>query len=113
QRNFYAYLHNSQALDGKPQRYREVAADFRGQIVELLAKAADQGKLDEAATDADGAALIEALKSYGMPNDDLEYVSGPQTSAFRGWKKMPGGGADPWPEPSEVISLKDLVEGRL
>lgn len=113
QRNFYAYLHNSHALDGKPQRYREVAADFRGQIVELLAKAVDQGKLDAAATDADGAALVEALKSYGMLNDDLEYVSGPQTSAFRGWKKMPGGGADPWPEPSDIISLKDLVEGRL
>src|SRR5450631_696637 len=37
--NYNAYLHSSQAFGGKPQRFREVKADYQGHVAELLAKA--------------------------------------------------------------------------
>ena len=113
QQNYYAYLHNSEAFEGKPQRFREIQADYRGQIAELLAKAVHQDKLDELVTDEDAALLVESLKSYGVLNDDLEYVKSDKVSGYRGWAVMPGGGDDPKAEPSEIISLKDILEGRL
>lgn len=44
--NHNAYLHNSKAFGGKPQRYRTINADYRGHVAELLAKITQQGKLD-------------------------------------------------------------------
>src|SRR6202789_4470629 len=37
--NYAAYMHSSKPSGGKPQRYREVHADFNGHVAELLAKA--------------------------------------------------------------------------
>src|SRR6201992_3815277 len=37
--NYNAYLHSTTAYGGKPQRYREVKADYQGHVAELLAKA--------------------------------------------------------------------------
>ena len=45
--NYNAYLHSSQAFGGKPQRYREVKADYQGHVAELLAKATRQSALDD------------------------------------------------------------------
>ena len=39
--NHNAYVHSENALDGRPQRFRFVQADFNGAIAELLAKAAN------------------------------------------------------------------------
>ncbi|MDO5606673.1 MAG: FAD-dependent oxidoreductase, partial [Paracoccus sp. (in: a-proteobacteria)] len=58
QQNYHAYLHNSEAFGGKPQRFREIQADYRGQISELLAKAVHQDRLDELVTDEDAALLV-------------------------------------------------------
>ena len=46
--NYNAYLHSSRAFGGKPQRYREVKADYQGHVAELLAKATQQNALDAA-----------------------------------------------------------------
>lgn len=113
QQNYYAYLHNSEAFEGKPQRFREIQADYRGQIAELLAKAVHQDKLDELVTEEDAEALVTSLKSFGVLNDDLEYVKSDTVSLYRGWAVEPGGGDDPTPEPSDIISLKDILQGRL
>ena len=40
--NYNAYLHSSRAFGGKPQRYREIKADYQGHVAELLAKASRQ-----------------------------------------------------------------------
>jgi monoamine oxidase len=37
-------------LDGKPQRYRHVEADFHGYVAEMLAKVANRDGLDGAVT---------------------------------------------------------------
>ena len=36
--NYNAYVHSTEAFGGKPQRYRQVQADFHGHVAELLAK---------------------------------------------------------------------------
>src|ERR1700683_5000683 len=45
--NHNAFLHASGAFGGKPQRIREIKADFQGHIAELLAKATSQDKLEQ------------------------------------------------------------------
>ena len=44
QLNHNAYLHSTTAFGGKPQRIREIKADFEGAIAELLAKATRTGR---------------------------------------------------------------------
>lgn len=111
--NYNAYVHNTEAFGGKPQRFKEIQADYRGQIAELLAKAVDQKKLDELVTEEDAALLVESLKKYGVLNDKLEYVKSNDTSVFRGWAVDPGGGTQSAGEPSDIISLSDILKGRL
>src|ERR1700722_11934393 len=65
QLNYNALLHSTKAFRGKPQRIRHIRADFQGQIAELLAKVAEQSKLDEVVSTDDKAILLEALRSWG------------------------------------------------
>lgn len=113
QKNHNAYLHRSDGFDGQPQRFREIASDFRGHVAELLAKATNQGALDEAVTEADRATLIEALRDFGALNDDLAYVKGETTSDYRGFDRWPGGGRDAEGVPSDPIALADLLRSDL
>src|SRR5579872_1700050 len=64
QLNHNAFLHATNAFGGTPQRIRAVKADFQGQISELLAKVATQGKLDEAVSREDKELLLLALQSW-------------------------------------------------
>src|SRR2546421_6024946 len=59
QLNHNALLHSSRAFGGKPQRIREIKTDFQGQVSELLAKAANQGKLDDAVSKDDKEILLQ------------------------------------------------------
>ncbi|MBR9923975.1 MAG: flavin monoamine oxidase family protein [Gammaproteobacteria bacterium] len=111
--NYNAYLHDSEAFDGKPQRFKEVATDFRGHVAELLAKVVDQKGLDEAVSAEDAEKLIAALKRYGALNDNLDYVTGNESSTFRGWAHPEGGGVDGKPEPSQVNALSDILNSTL
>src|ERR1700755_1578394 len=65
QLNHNALLHGSDAFGGKPQRIRDIKTDFQGHVSELLAKATQQGKLDEAVSAEDKAILLQALRSWG------------------------------------------------
>jgi monoamine oxidase len=56
--NYNAYLHSSQAFGGKPQRFREVKADYQGHVAELLAKATRQNSLDASVTKEDQEMLL-------------------------------------------------------
>src|ERR1700693_418803 len=53
QLNHNAYLHSAKAFDGKPQRIRDIKADFDGGVAELLAKATKTGALDDAVSTED------------------------------------------------------------
>src|SRR5690349_21906844 len=92
QLNHNAYLHASRAFGGKPQRIRAVKADFQGQVSELLAKATQQGKLDETLSKQDQEILLQALRSWGALDGDYRYSAGLISSGYRGYAKPPGGG---------------------
>src|SRR5215813_7303302 len=107
--NNNAWLHSRRAFDGKPQRYREVQADFNGYIAELLAKATSQHKLDEAVTREDQEILLSALRSWGALDANYTYTSNLVSSQKRGYDKAPGGGVAGAPTPSKPLGLSDLL----
>lgn len=111
--NYNAYLHNSQAFDGKPQRFKEISTDFRGHVAELLAKVVDQGALDAEVSKEDAALLLDALKSYGALTDDHAYEKGGKSSAYRGWATPEGGGVTGKPEPSQPHDLSVVLQSKL
>jgi monoamine oxidase len=111
--NHNAYLHNSKAFDGKPQRYRGINADYRGYVAELLAKSTQQGKLDAPLSKDDQAALLQSLREWGALDKNDAYVSSMQTSNRRGFEKNPGGGLHAKPVPSQPFSFHDLLRSEL
>ncbi len=90
--NYNAYVHSTDAFDGKPQRYRTVQADFYGQVAELLSKSTKQGALDQAVTKEDRAILISALKEWGALDANDRYATGLEAGERRGFASDPGGG---------------------
>ena len=71
--NFNAYVHNTDAFSNKPVRFKTAAADFEGNVAELLAKAVNQNALDQELTAEDRQKLLEALRMWGMLDKDMKY----------------------------------------
>jgi monoamine oxidase len=113
QLNHNALLHTAKAFGGKPQRIREIKTDFQGQVSELLAKAASQGKLDDAVSKEDKEILLQALKSWGALDKDYAYKANLISADFRGFAKDPGGGLGAAPLPGEPIALSDILKSRM
>src|ERR1700716_62152 len=113
QLNHNALLHASRAFGGKPQRIREIKTDFQGQVSELLAKAANQGKLGDAVSKDDREILLQALKSWGALDKDYAYKANLISADFRGFAKDPGGGLNAAPVPGEPIALSDILKSRM
>src|SRR5262245_18923894 len=111
--NNNAWLHSQRAFNGKPQRYREVQADFNGHVAELLAKATRQRKLDEAVTREDQEILLEALRNWGALDENYAYAANLASSNRRGYEKAPGGGVLGPPVPSKPLALGDLLKSRM
>ncbi|TSD86925.1 flavin monoamine oxidase family protein [Mycobacterium sp. KBS0706] len=113
QLNHNAFLHNTKGFGGKPQRIREIKTDFQGHVSELLAKATQQGKLDEAVSKEDREILLQALKSWGALDKDYGYKAGEIASEFRGFSKDAGGGLGAEPVPGEPLGLSEILSSRL
>jgi monoamine oxidase len=113
QLNHNAYLHASRAFGGEPQKIRAIKADFQGQVSELLAKATQQGKLDEAVSKEDQEMLLQALRSWGALDSDYRYNANLLSAEFRGYARQPGGGLSPEPLPSDPVTLSDLLRSRV
>jgi monoamine oxidase len=88
--NYNAYVHNTKAFGGKPQRYRHIQADFYGHVGELLAKSVNAGALAQTVSKEDGEILLEALRSWGALDRNMRYVKGLASSGRRGYDKEPG-----------------------
>jgi monoamine oxidase len=110
--NHNAYLHAA-AFGGQPQRYRAVQADFHGAISELLAKAVNAGKLDDAVSHEDAEVLLAALRDWGALDSDYRYATGWASSERRGWQKPPGGGLSAEPVFSTPVAPGDILRSRL
>jgi monoamine oxidase len=113
QLNHNALLHAGRAFGGKPQRIRNIKADFQGQVSELLAKVTQQGKLDEAVTKEDREILMQALRSWGALDRDYAYKANLISADFRGFAKGPGGGLGAAPVAGEPIDLSEILKSRL
>lgn len=113
QLNHNAVLHGTKAFGGIPQRIRDIKTDFQGQISELLAKATQQGKLDEAVSKEDREILMQALKSWGALDSNYAYRADLISADVRGYAKAPGGGVGAAPVAGEPIDLSEILKSRL
>ncbi len=111
--NYNALLHGSKAFGGKPQRFREIKADYQGQVAELLAKATHQHALDSLVTREDQERLLESLRGWGALDSDFRYVAGDVSGERRGYLKPPGGGLTARPESGTPIQLDDILQSGL
>ncbi|KPF78225.1 flavin monoamine oxidase [alpha proteobacterium AAP81b] len=110
QLNHQALVHDSLAFGGKPQRYRELAADWDGNVAELLGKAIDNKGLDSTLRAEDRDRLKEALRRWGLLDKDMRYVKGLRSSRRRGYDRPAGGGVDGAPIASQPFALSDLLD---
>lgn len=113
QHNHNAYLHSSKAFGGKPQRIREINSDFQGHVFELLAKAAQQDKLDAPVNAEDKENLLQALKVWGALDANYQYRANLISSDTRGFAKDAGGGVQGAPTFSEPIGLQEILKSQL
>ena len=94
QLNHNAYLHSANAFDGKPQRIRDIKADFDGGVAELLAKATKKGALDDDGVDRGSANLARGAAVARRARQGLPL------SGRRGFGRPPGlckaSGRRPW-----------------
>jgi monoamine oxidase len=111
--NYNAYLHSASAFGGKPQRFREVKADYQGHVAELLAKATRQNSLDGAVSKEDQEKLLESLREWGALDKNFSYGPSDASSDRRGYQKNPGGGLDARPIPSNPVGLSDILKSGL
>ncbi|MGH6643540.1 MAG: NAD(P)/FAD-dependent oxidoreductase [Bradyrhizobium sp.] len=113
QLNHNALLHASNAFGGKPQRIREIKADFQGHVSELLAKVTQQSKLDEAVSVQDKEILLQALQSWGALDRNYAYKANLISADYRGYASDPGGGLNAVPLAGEPIKLSDVLQSQL
>jgi monoamine oxidase len=110
QLNHNAFVHSSKAMGGKPQRYKELAVDWKGNVSELLGKSLNAGALDADVTREDKEKLLEAMRAWGVLDKNMAYTPSLRVSGQRGYDKPPSGGVDGAPTPSRLNTLSDLLE---
>jgi len=108
--NHNTWIHSSTAFGGKPVRFKAAAADFEGNVAELLAKSINQKALDEDVTAEDRERLLEALRGWGMLDKDYKYASNLRSAAHRGYDRPPGGGVNGAPIPSALYDFHDVLD---
>jgi monoamine oxidase len=111
--NHSAYVHQTRAFGGKPQRFHHISSDVRGHVSELLSKATHQGALDAAVTTEDREKLLAGLQSWGALDKNYRYSASLHSSAFRGFERSHGGGLMPKAQASEPIDLHTLLQSNL
>jgi len=111
--NYNAYVHSRNAFGGKPQRFRQMHADFHGHVAELLGKAVNRGQLDAEVNAEDREKLLEALRTFGFLDKEYRYRKSEFAGEGRGYDRDPGGGLDSRPVNSEPLPLGDLVQSRV
>lgn len=111
--NYAALLHSTKAFGGKPKRFREVKADYEGNVAELLAKAVKQKNLDQAVSKEDREILLESLRSWGALDGEFRYRKGRSSARRRGYDQPPGGGLTAAATPSEPLGLSDVLKSEM
>jgi monoamine oxidase len=113
QMNHNVFVHRKDAFGGKPQRYKELAVDFKGHVSELLSKALNAGSLDSAVTREDKEKLLVAMREWGLLDGNMAYTSGMNVARQRGYDSPPGGGAAGEPSATRINSLSDVLSSNV
>lgn len=113
QMNHNAFVHRKDAFGGKPQRYKELAVDYKGHVSELMSKALNAGSLDDKISAEDKEKLLVAMREWGVLDKDMTYKSSIAVSAQRGYDQPPGGGVGGAPTASRVNSLSDVLSSKV
>ncbi len=108
--NFNSYVHSQDYFGGKPQRFREVQADFQGHVSELLAKTIRQDKLDQSVSKEDQEMLLEAMKEWGALDKNYAYANNLESAERRGFGTSKGAGLMPKATGSNPIALTDILK---
>lgn len=113
QNNTNAFVHKGDAFGGRPQRYKELAVDFKGHVAELLGKALNAGSLDQQVSLEDKEKLLVAMREWGLLDTNMAYSSSVRTSGQRGFDRPPGGGVLGAPTASTINSLPDVLSSNV
>ncbi len=113
QLNHNGLIHRRDAFGGKPQRYKELAVDFKGHVGELLTKSLNAGALDSSVSKEDKEKLLVAMREWGVLDGDLKFSSNIPVSNQRGYDQAPGGGVGGAPTPSKINSLSDVLSSHV
>ncbi|HEX7984020.1 MAG TPA: flavin monoamine oxidase family protein [Duganella sp.] len=107
----YVYSENAGPFSGKRLRIKEIKADMRGHVSELLAKSAKNSQLDAELTADDKRLLLDYLAHEGqLAGADLQYKG----RTGRGFAVNPGAGMEPGPgKQSDPLGFKDLLASKL
>ncbi|OYT89505.1 MAG: flavin monoamine oxidase [Burkholderiales bacterium PBB6] len=111
--NHNAYLHARGAFGGQPLRYREVMADFHGELAELLDRLAPAAALDQPLDGIDRERLRAALRAWGALDGEGRYRINPGRGDRRGWAVPPGGGRMSVEQPSAALPADALWQSGL
>ena len=111
--NYNAWLHSQNAFGGKPRRFRDVDADYKGHVAELLAKSTQQRALDRLVSQEDQEILLESLRHWGALDKNFAYAKGEVSALRRGFGKEPGGGLSGKPEYSEPVQVGEVLNSKL
>ena len=111
--NHNAFVHSADAFGGKPVHFREAAADFEGHVAELLGKAVNQKALDQELKAEDKEMLLEALRGWGMLDEDMKYASNLTSASHRGYERPGGGGVNGAPIPSNIFDFHDVLASQV
>ncbi|WP_371862462.1 flavin monoamine oxidase family protein [Mesobacillus foraminis] len=103
----YYFHENAGALSNKKVRKREIKADTRGYVAELLTKVANQSALDQELTSQDIERLKAFLSSDGALNASKKYTG----TGYRGYLEddLPGAGLKPGTV-GTPHAFKDILE---
>jgi len=113
QLNHNAYVHSPRVAGGRPQRLREVQADFHGDVAELLAKLVRQQPLDDTLTTEDRERLVQALRQFGGLDREGRYRAGEAAADRRGFEPFPGMGISAQPPEADPQGLQALLRSGL
>ncbi len=87
--NRNAWVQDDNAFAGRPVRYRELAADTRGFMAEVLAKGIDVQRLDARLTTVDAEQIIEFARAFGDLSPDLTYRGSARAGLAAGGMVIP------------------------
>ncbi|GAA3948780.1 flavin monoamine oxidase family protein [Actinomadura viridis] len=107
--NADAYIYNQSAGMTAPVRWRTAKADVYGYISELLAKATDQGALDQRLTGTDKERLLSFLSGFGAIGGRASGFAYTGTDGRRGYTVDPGAAENAGTVLGPVPSLSDVL----